>query len=83
MSPAPHAAGCAHRSCSSADPRTRAIFPRAGGVAAIEEASWTDDQARCVRACDTENGAATHLIGTVGLMVGALVAALYALPLFV
>jgi uncharacterized protein with GYD domain len=52
-------------------------------VAAIEEARWTDDEAKCVRKCNKRNGAAAHPVGTVGLLVGALAAALYALPLFI
>ena len=39
-------------------------------------AQWTDDQNKCVRKC-LKNSATTHA-GAVGLVVGALAAAMYA-----
>lgn len=49
-------------------------------VTDIEEARWTDDEAKCVRKCIKKNAAATRT-GTLGLVLGALAAALHVLPL--
>ena len=41
-------------------------------------AQWTDDQAKCVRKCIKKQSSATTHAGGVGLVVGALAAAMYA-----
>jgi len=48
------------------------------GLVDVDMAQWTDDQAKCVRKCIKKQNSATTNAGAVGLVVGALAAAMYA-----
>ena len=49
----------------------------------LASARWTDAETECVRECNNASSSVVTHTGTVGVLVGALAATLFALPLLI